>query len=101
MLKPYRTVLATAGARPFVRLGLLARLPMAMTMTSLGEVLLLRSTTGSYAVAGAVSAVGQLGNAVPGPTIGRQIDPRGQPFWPSSTRRTGRCSSRASSSGRR
>jgi len=55
---------------------LLARLPM--SMLGLGEVLLVSSKTGSYALAGALSATGALANAAFGPMFGRAVDRFGQ-----------------------
>lgn len=56
--------------------GFLARFPMAMI--GIGEVLLVSSQTGSYALAGALSATGALANAVFGPLLGRATDRYGQ-----------------------
>ncbi len=56
--------------------GFVARLPI--SMIGLGEVLLVSSQTGSYAVAGALSALGALSNAVFGPLLGRATDRYGQ-----------------------
>jgi len=56
--------------------GFLARFPMAMI--GIGEVLLVSSQTGSYALAGALSATGALANAVFGPLLGRATDRFGQ-----------------------
>ena len=58
------------------RTGFVARFPM--SMIGLGEVLLVSSQTGSYALAGALSAVGALANAVFGPMFGRAVDRFGQ-----------------------
>jgi hypothetical protein len=56
--------------------GFLARFPM--SMIGLGEVLLVSSQTGSYALAGALSATGALSNAFFGPMFGRAVDRFGQ-----------------------
>lgn len=49
-----------------------------MSMIGIGEVLLVSSQTGSYALAGALSATGALANAVFGPVLGRATDRYGQ-----------------------
>ena len=54
MLTSYRRVFSHPGALGFSATGLLARLPVAMM--TLGIVLLVSAITGSYALAGAVSA---------------------------------------------
>ena len=47
-------------------------------MIGLGIVLLVSLQTGSYALAGALSATEALANAAVGPLIGRAIDRKGQ-----------------------
>jgi MFS family permease len=59
-----------------VVVGFVARLPM--SMLSLGMVLLVQHATGSYALAGGVTAASQVAGALLGPAIGRQMDRRGQ-----------------------
>jgi len=76
MLTPYADVLGRRGARRMTTTGFLARFPM--SMLGLGEVLLVASQTGSYALAGALSATGALANAVFGPLLGRATDRYGQ-----------------------
>ena len=66
MLSPYGDVLRRPGAFAMSTTGFLARFPMAML--GLGEVLLVSRQTGSYALAGALSATGALANAVFGPS---------------------------------
>ena len=76
MLTSYRRVLAEPGTLRFSATGLVARLPM--SMVSLGIVLLVSSATGSYGLAGSVSAAYLLANAVLAVVQGRLIDGVGQ-----------------------
>ena len=76
MLATYRRVLAHPGAFRFSATGLLARLPM--SMVGLGIVLLVSEETGSYGLAGTVSATFLLAEAVMAIVIGRLVDARGQ-----------------------
>lgn len=76
MLSSYADILRTPGARAFVGAGFVARLPMAML--GLGTVLLVRGSTGSYGVAGAVSATIAIANAIGAPQIGGLVDRFGQ-----------------------
>lgn len=76
MLGPYRRVLAVPGAAAFAFAGFVARLPI--SMQTLGIVLLVSATTGSYAWAGGVSAVFALVQAMLAPTQGRLVDRVGQ-----------------------
>lgn len=76
MLTPYRRVLAVPGARAFSLTGLVARLPI--SMVSLGIVILVSSSTGSYALAGGVAAAYLVGNAVFAVVQGRMVDRLGQ-----------------------
>ena len=76
MLTSYRRVLAEPGTLRFSATGLVARLPM--SMVSLGIVLLVSSATGSYGLAGSVSAAYLLANAVLAVVQGRLIDGLGQ-----------------------
>lgn len=62
MFTPYRRVLSLPGAWAFSMSGLVARLPI--SMVSLGIVLLVSTRTGSYSLAGAVSASYLISNAV-------------------------------------
>ena len=76
MLTPYVDVLRRPGAFRMSSTGFLARFPM--SMIGLGEVLLVSIQTGSYALAGALSATGALANAAFGPLLGRATDRYGQ-----------------------
>ncbi len=76
MLSPYADILRAPGARAFVLAGFVSRLPMAML--GLGTVLLVRAATGSYGVAGGVSAVIAIANAIGAPQLGRLFDRFGQ-----------------------
>lgn len=76
MLGPYADILRVPGARGFVLAGLVARLQMAIV--GLGAVLLIKHTTGSYGLAGAVSATIAVANAIGSPQIGRLADRFGQ-----------------------
>jgi predicted MFS family arabinose efflux permease len=76
MLSPYRDVLATPGAKLWSVAGFVARLPM--SMVTLAIVLLIAGRTGSYGLAGAVSAAYMLTGAVSAPILARLIDAWGQ-----------------------
>ncbi len=76
MLSTYRRVFAHRGALAFSLTGLVARLPI--SMMTLGIVLLVSTLSGSYAVAGTVSAAYILGNAVFAIPHGRLADRFGQ-----------------------
>jgi len=76
MTNPYRALLATPGARSFAAAGFVMRLPIAML--TLGIVLLVVATTGSYAVAGAVAATFSLVQALISPFVARLVDRHGQ-----------------------
>lgn len=76
MLSPYRRILARPGALAFAATGLYARLEVAML--SLGSVLLVQRTTGSYALAGAVAATLGIAAAIVTPFIARLVDRAGQ-----------------------
>ena len=76
MFTSYRRVLALPGALAFSMSGLVARLPI--SMVSLGIVLLVSSRTGSYGLAGAVSASYLIANAVFAVPQGRMTDRLGQ-----------------------
>lgn len=76
MLSPYRAVLSRPGAAAFSGTGFVARLPM--SMVGLGLVLLVSSVTGSYGLAGAVSAVFVAANALLAVVQGRLLDRLGQ-----------------------
>lgn len=76
MLTTYRRVLGMPGALAFSLSGLVARLPI--SMVSLGIVILVSTRTGSYALAGTVSAAFLITNAVCAVLQARLIDRRGQ-----------------------
>ncbi|WP_122817740.1 MFS transporter [Nocardioides pantholopis] len=76
VLGPYRRLLDTPGALLFSLTGLVARLPI--SMAGLGIVLLVESSQGSYGVAGAVSAVYTIANAILAVVQGRLLDRLGQ-----------------------
>lgn len=76
MLDSYRNVLSRPGTLRFSSAALVARLPIAMV--SLGIVLLVERATGSYGVAGTVSAVYVLAQAAVAVLHGRLLDVRGQ-----------------------
>nr|WP_229698439.1 MFS transporter [Wenjunlia tyrosinilytica] len=69
-------MLRTPGAWRFLFPGFAARLPFAML--TLGIVLLVQHTTGSYGTAGTVAAVCAVAQASAGPQIGRLADRLGQ-----------------------
>ncbi|MCR6032091.1 MFS transporter [Nocardioides sp. zg-579] len=72
----YRRILKNPGAALFSATGLVARLPI--SMAGLGIVLLVESSTGSYGVAGAVSAAYMVANALLAIVQGRLLDALGQ-----------------------
>ncbi|WP_067458348.1 MFS transporter [Actinomadura macra] len=76
MASPYRELLAIPGARLFVAAGLVGR--MSMSMEGIGIVLLVSAVTGSYGIAGAVSATLALGFAAGAPLTARFADRYGQ-----------------------
>lgn len=76
MLGPYRDVLSRPGALAFSAAGVIARLPM--SMVGIGIVLMIEPLRGSYALAGSVSAVGVLAQAVCSPQLARLVDQFGQ-----------------------
>src|SRR5947208_16522832 len=76
MLTSYRRILARPGALRFSLTGLVARLPI--SMVGLGIVLLVSAATGSYGVAGAVSAAYMFANAGFAILQGRLLDRLGQ-----------------------
>ncbi|MCW2712573.1 MAG: transporter [Marmoricola sp.] len=76
MLAPYRRVFAHPGALAFSVTGLVARLPI--SMMTLGIVLLVSALTGSYGLAGQVSAAYIAGNAAFAVPHGRLADRFGQ-----------------------
>ena len=76
MLTTYRRALALPGAWQFSLTGFVARLPIAMI--GLGIVLLISTTTGSYALAGVLSAAFQVAAAAGAIVSSRWIDRVGQ-----------------------
>lgn len=76
MLSPYRDVLTRPGALAFSASGVLARLPM--SMVGIGIVLMVSALYGSYGLAGAVSAVYVVAQAVCSPQLSRLVDRHGQ-----------------------
>jgi MFS family permease len=75
-LDRYRQVLRTPGALGFAIPGVVGRMPMAML--SLALVMLISAVTGSYAIAGSVSAAGAVAYAVVTPRVARLADRYGQ-----------------------
>lgn len=76
MLTTYRRVLARPGALGFSMSGMVARLPI--SMISLGIVLLVEDRTGSYTLAGTVSAAFLLANALGAVPQAQLVDRLGQ-----------------------
>ena len=76
MIENYRRILAVPGGLRFSASGLVARLPI--SMVGLGIVLLVAAATGSYGVAGAVSAVYVVAGAAFAIVQGRLLDRLGQ-----------------------
>lgn len=76
MLDSYRQVLAHPGAKAFSAAALLGRFPM--SMVGLGIVLLVQERTGSYGLAGTVSATLVLAQAAFAVLQGRWVDSFGQ-----------------------
>ncbi|MCP2335809.1 MFS transporter [Actinomadura rupiterrae] len=76
MASPYRTLLAVPGARAFVTAGFVGR--MSMSMVGIGIVLLVSAVTGSYGIAGTVSATMSVAYAVGAPLSARFADRYGQ-----------------------
>lgn len=76
MMSSYRRILSRPGTALFSATGLLARLPI--SMVGLGIVLLVSAATGSYGLAGSVSAAYVLANGGFAILQGRLIDRLGQ-----------------------
>lgn len=76
MLRAYRPLLTVAGARRFVIGASLGR--VAVAMFGISVVVMVARREGSYALAGAVSAVGLLTFALAAPVIGGLVDRYGQ-----------------------
>jgi MFS family permease len=76
MSNPYAEIFRAPGAKAFAAAGFIARMPMAMA--PIGIVAMLSQTHGEYWLAGAVSAVYALANALIAPQISRVVDRLGQ-----------------------
>jgi len=76
MLTSYRRILALPGTLLFSATGMVARLPM--SMVSLGIVILVSTATGSYGLAGSVSAAYLVANGAFAIVQGRLLDRLGQ-----------------------
>jgi MFS family permease len=76
VLRPYRELLTTPGGIGFSSAGFVARMPI--SMLGLGIVLLVVAHNGRYGLAGAISAVFALVNALAAPAIARLVDRLGQ-----------------------
>ena len=76
MFNNYREILSLPGALKFSLAGLVARMPIAVL--GLGIVLFIQGVTGSYGMAGIVSAVYMIVQALAGPGIARLVDRLGQ-----------------------
>jgi predicted MFS family arabinose efflux permease len=75
-LGSYLRLLRTPGARGFSGAGFVARMPL--SMIGIGTVLLVERETGSYAIAGTVSATAAFVQALGSPALARLIDRHGQ-----------------------
>ncbi|MGW0734228.1 MFS transporter [Streptomyces sp. NPDC002851] len=73
---PYVRLFRTPGARAFTLGNLLARLPMGMF--SVSAVIMIAGAHGSYALAGAVTAIGLGATALVAPYVARLVDRYGQ-----------------------
>ncbi|MER7769740.1 MFS transporter [Kitasatospora sp. NPDC096140] len=76
MLSSYRRIFAAPGTLAFSSAGFLARLPI--SMAGIGIVTMLSQLTGSYGLAGAVSATMAVAAAALGPAVSWLVDRRGQ-----------------------
>ena len=76
MLKPYKTLLRTPGALKFSLAGFIGRMPIAMD--SLAIIFIVVAATDSYALAGALTAVGSIVVGAAEVFWSRQADRRGQ-----------------------
>jgi MFS family permease len=76
MSNPYAEIFRLPGTRGFSSAGFIARLPIAMA--PIGIVAMLSQTYGEYWLAGAVSAVFAVANAIISPQISRLVDRLGQ-----------------------
>lgn len=73
---PYVDILTVPGAARFSAAGVIARLPM--SMTGIGTVLMVQGLYDSYAMAGRVSAVLVVAQAIASPQLARLVDRAGQ-----------------------
>lgn len=73
---PYADVLSEPGALRFSAAGVVARLPM--SMVGIGTILMIQTLYGSYALAGRVSAVLVVAQAIASPQLARYVDRVGQ-----------------------
>ncbi|MGH3487708.1 MAG: MFS transporter [Actinopolymorphaceae bacterium] len=76
VLEPYRTLLRLPGTLKFSASGLLGRLPI--SMVALGIVILVSAKTGSYGIAGSVSAAYVVARSACSPLQARLVDRYGQ-----------------------
>ncbi|MFF2144077.1 MFS transporter [Kitasatospora sp. NPDC058190] len=76
MLSSYRRIFASPGTAAFSSAGFIARLPI--SMAGIGIVTMLSQLTGSYGLAGAVSATMAIAAAALGPAVSWLVDRRGQ-----------------------
>lgn len=76
MFQAYRTVLTLPGSLAFSLAGFVARMPI--SMVGLGLVLFISATSGSYGLAGSVTAVSVLCSAAVAPLQSRLVDRYGQ-----------------------
>ena len=76
MLRMYQEIFALPGALKFSLAGLVARLPIAIL--GLGIVLFIQGETGSYEIAGLVTSVFMVVQAITNPLIARLVDAHGQ-----------------------
>ncbi|MGW4440243.1 MFS transporter [Streptomyces sp. NPDC004596] len=75
-LRGYRGLFSRPGTLAFTAGNLVARLPMGMF--SVSAVVMIAGARGSYALAGAVTAVGLAATGVAGPWVARLVDRHGQ-----------------------
>jgi len=75
-LRSYLRLLRTPGAKGFSGAGFVARMPL--SMIGIGTVLLVQRETGSYGIAGTVSATAAFVQAIGSPLLARLIDRHGQ-----------------------
>jgi MFS family permease len=76
VVKHYAEIFRAPGAMGFSSAGFLGRLPLAMV--GLGTILMIRESTGKYALAGVVAGTMALVQAFVGPFLARQVDKHGQ-----------------------